>query len=84
IDTIAPPVRGLGRWVPDPRLDDWVASGPQAELLGLMCPEIRDLLIEAHNKGPGPGICIRRGAVETSVAWADTDAIVSVVARLEL
>lgn len=83
IDTIAPPVRGLGRWVPDPRLTDWVASGPQAELLGLMAPQIRDLVIEAHTRGPGPGICIRRGALETSLAWADSDAIGQVVARLE-
>lgn len=83
VDTVAPPLRGLRRLVPDPRFLEWVAAGPQAELLGLLTAEVREALLEAHHFGPGPGICLRRGGLEASLPWSDLGALERTIARME-
>lgn len=83
VDTVAPPIRGLRRLVPDPRFLEWVAAGDAAQLLGLLTPEVRDALLEAHHFGPGLGICIRRGELEAAVPWADLSELEVMVGRME-
>ncbi len=81
IDTVAPPLRGLGRLVPDPRLIDWVAAGDPAEVLGLMPQPVRDALIKADRIGPG--VCIRNAQLEATIAWANLENLPALLKQMQ-
>jgi hypothetical protein len=81
IDTVAPPLRGLGGLIPDPRLMDWVAAGDPAELLAIMPADVRDALIRADRIGPG--VCIRNAQLEACVAWANLEHLPEMLAQMQ-
>lgn len=83
IDSVAPPMRGLRRLVPDPRLMEWVAAGDAPQVLSLMAGPVRDALLTAQDALPGPGVCIRRGGLEAGLSWGDLDALDRLLAHLD-